>query len=530
MNAKITVEALAAIAFVLCGSIAVKLFINLIWRPYTFIKAYADQGIRGPTYHVLAGNIPEYRELLKEAHAQPMQEISHDIVPRVMPHYHKWYHTYGEKFVYWYGIHPRLYIAEPELIKEILSTKFSFFDKFNPRPLTLALLGRGVAFVRGLEWVKHRRIVSPAFNVAKLKTMVKRMSACTSSMLEKWQQMVDLQAADFNSSGEIDVHDEFRAVTADIISHTAFGSSFNEGVEEVFHLQRELQDMAALAERNVFIPGSQYIPTSKNRYAWKLDRRLKQILRSIIQSRLESTTAGRTDIGYGNDLLGIMMTANKKEFTRNQRNLSMTVDEIINECKTFFFAGHQTTSNLLTWTVFLLAINPQWQTILREEVISVCGTDLPDADMLSKLKSMTMVLNEALRLYPPAIVMIRTAYREIKLGNFYLPKGAAVTLPVLAVHHSEKFWGPDANEFKPQRFAEGASKAAIHPNAFIPFSVGPRVCVGHNFAMLEAKLVISMILQRFSFSLSPAYRHAPISVLTLQPQYGMPIIFKRIGV
>eukprot|EP01018_Ginkgo_biloba_P006423 Gb_38432 [translate_table: standard] len=111
----------------------------------------------------------------------------------------------------------------------------------------------------------------------------------------------------------------------------------------------------------------------------------------IIQSRLESTTAGRTDIGYGNDLLGIMMTANKKEFTRNQRNLTMTVDEIINECNTFFFARHQTTSNLLTWTVFLLAINPQWQTILREEVISVCGTDLPDANILSRLKSTSVL-------------------------------------------------------------------------------------------------------------------------------------------
>lgn len=143
---------------------------------------------------------------------------------------------------------------------------------------------------------------------------------------------------------------------------------------------------------------------------------------------------------------------------------------------------------------------------------------------------MTMVLNETLRLYPPATLMIRKTYKELKLGRFMIPKGAALSFPILAVHHNEKFWGPDANMFKPERFAEGASKAAVHPNAFFPFSLGPRACVGQNFAMLEAKSVIAMILQRLSFSVSPAYKHAPIAVLTLQPQHGMQIIFKSIEV
>nr|ACN39923.1 unknown [Picea sitchensis] len=452
--------------------------------------------------------------------------ISHDIVPRITPEYHKWCQIYGEPFFYWYGIHSRLYISEPELIKEVLSNKFGHYDKPTPRPILLALLGRGLVFADGLRWVKHRRIVSPVFNVDKLKPMVKKMAACTSSMLENWQEMM----AQADSHGkEIDVHHDFRALTADIISHTAFGSSYNEG-KEVFELQRQLQEMAAKAEQSVFIPGSQYIPTRKNSHAWKIDRRVKEILNSIIQSRLEPRTTTRAHVGYGSDLLGIMMTANQKELGGSQRNLSMTIDEIMNECKTFFFAGHDTTSNLLTWAVFLLSINPEWQEILRKEVISVCGTDIPDADMLSKMKSMTMVLNETLRLYPPASKIIRKAYKAIKLGQFSLPKGAVLSFSILAMHHNEKFWGLDANLFKPERFAAGVSKAAIHPNAFFPFSLGPRNCVGQNFAMLEAKTVLAMILQRLSFSLSPAYKHAPIAVLTLQPQYGMQIIFKSIEV
>jgi hypothetical protein len=108
---------------------------------------------------------------------------------------------------------------------------------------------------------------------------------------------------------------------------------------------------------------------------------------------LEPKTTTRTHVGYGSDLLGIMMTANQKELGGSQRNLSMTIDEIMDECKTFFFAGHETTSNLLTWAVFLLSINPEWQEILRKEVISICGTDIPDADMLSKMKSVCIPFN-----------------------------------------------------------------------------------------------------------------------------------------
>jgi PHYB activation tagged suppressor 1 len=518
------VEAFVAILIVLFGSIVVKLFRDLVWRPYALQKAYIGQGIRGRPYRILAGSVPEYTQLIREARAQPVQNISHDIVPRMMPHYLKWRQIYGDTFFYWYGIHSRLYISEPELIKEVLSDKFGHYHKPAPGPLILTLMGWGLVLIDGLRWVTHRRIVSHVFDVDKLKTMVKQMSACTSSMLKNWQEMV----AQVDSDGkEIDVHIEFTALTADIISHTAFGSSYKEG-KEVFELQRELQQLAADSERSVFIPGSQYIPTRKNRYAWKIDRRVKEILNSIIQARLEPKTTTGTHVGYGNDLLGIMLAANQKELGGSQRNLSMTIDEIMDECKTFFFAGHETTSNLLTWAMFLLAINPEWQELLRKEVLSVCGTDIPDANMLSRMKSMTMVLNETLRLYPPATMLVRQTYKEIKLGQFSLPKAASLTLPILVMHHDEKFWGPDAKLFKPERFAEGTSRAAIHPNAFFPFSLGPRNCVGQNFAIFEAKTVLAMILQRLSFSLSPVYKHTPISMLTLQPQNGMPIIFKNI--
>lgn len=137
-----------------------------------------------------------------------------------------------------------------------------------------------------------------------------------------------------------------------------------------------------------------------------------------------------------------------------------------------------------------------------------------------------MVLLEALRLYCPAIEIIRVASQDMKLGDLMIPRGTCLTIPVIMIQRNEKYWGEDANEFNPIRFINGVSKAAKHPNALLAFSVGPRNCIGQNFAMLEAKTVMALIIQRFSWSLSPDYQHAPANNLTLQPQHGLPIILK----
>ncbi|KAH7431568.1 hypothetical protein KP509_08G055600 [Ceratopteris richardii] len=203
---------------------------------------------------------------------------------------------------------------------------------------------------------------------------------------------------------------------------------------------------------------------------------------------------------------------------------------LMDECKTFFFTGHETTWLLLTWTFMLLASYPSWQERAREEaIIAMKNTfGLPQFDMLSKLQVLDMILLETLRLYTPATILAREAFTDIKVGNLEIPKGLSVWVPVLAIHHDKDIWGEDANEFKPERFANGVSKSCKHPMAFMPFSFGPRNCVGQNFAMMEAKIVLSLLLSRFSFELSPSYIHAPICILTLQPKYGVPIIVRRI--
>ncbi|KAL6178330.1 hypothetical protein ACLB2K_049848 [Fragaria x ananassa] len=133
-----------------------------------------------------------------------------------------------------------------------------------------------------------------------------------------------------------------------------------------------------------------------------------------------------------------------------------------------------------------------------------------------------------LRLYPPVATLNRTTYKKTQLGTLSLPAGVEASIPTLLIHQNKELWGDDAEEFKPERFSEGVSKATKGQSLFFPFRGGPRICIGQNFAVMEVKIVLSLILQQFILELSPSYAHAPSSVITLQPQYGVPVIlYKR---
>ncbi|KAL6984854.1 hypothetical protein U1Q18_018234, partial [Sarracenia purpurea var. burkii] len=289
-----------------------------------------------------------------------------------------------------------------------------------------------------------------------------------------------------------------------------------------------------------------FIPTKRNIRLWKLEKEINKSLLNLIDRRIQNSRSEETQDPGPKDLLGLMIRASAKESiseSESEKKMKkrseysnssspsskITVRDMAEECKSFFFAGEQTTSNFLTWTTVLLAMHPQWQAKAREEVLKVCGSrGVPSKDHIVKLKTLSMILNETLRLYPPIVATIRRAKTDVELGGCKIPRGTELLIPILAVHHDQATWGSDASEFNPARFSGGTARATKHPAALIPFGLGLRTCVGQNLAILQAKLTLAMVLQRFSFRLAPLYQHAPTVLMLLYPQYGAPILFRRL--
>lgn len=479
-----------------------KFIYSVIYIPWKFEKHFRKQGIGGPGYRLIYGNSEEIKRQISEAESKSVP-FNHNVLHRIAPHYYNWSAIYGETFLWWFGSKPRLTLADPDMIKGLFMNKA--VDKIEFDPQSKRLFGQGLVGLRGEQWALHRRIANQAFNMEVVKGWVPDIVASVIKALKKWEK-----ENEDKEEFEIDVFKELNDLSAEVISRTAFGSSFEEG-RRIFVLQEQQIFLTLQAIRSIYLPGFRYLPTKNNMMRWRLEKETRESVRKLI----ERSSKGREN---SKNLLGLLIAASEEEH-------GFGVEEVINECKTFYFAGKETTSVLLTWALLLLAFHQEWQDRAREEVFRVCkSNNLPSAENLNDFKIVTMILNETLRLYPPVVALTRRTSKDIKLGDLEIPANTQFYISVAAVHHDTEIWGKDALEFNPLRFAESRK----HLASFFPFALGPRICVGQNLAMVEAKIILAMIVQNFSFALSPSYVHAPTMRLTLQPQYGAPILFRKI--
>ncbi|KAJ9554679.1 hypothetical protein OSB04_018724 [Centaurea solstitialis] len=418
--------------------------LNFLWlKPKKMEKFLRDQGLKGTSYRFMVGDLKELEKMGNEARSKPMSVTDHNIAPRVLAFFRKSVTDHGKTCFTWMGVRPMVHISDPATIREVLANHYQFQKPKGGNPLT-ALLAKGLAFVDADQWVKHRKIINPAFHAEKLKHMAPAFYVSCSEMIHKWEEMVTKE-----SLCEVDVWPHLHKLTTDVISHTAFGSSFQEG-RKIFELQSELGALIMKASMQIYIPGSKFLPTKTNKRMKEIDRQVKAMIKGIINKRVIAMKAGES---INDDLLGILLDSNYKEIKQQgNSNFGLSIEEVIEECMLFYFAGQETTGNMLVWTMILLGQYKDWQTRAREEVLQVFGDKKPDIDGLNHLKVVTMIFNEVLRLYPPGVLLRRLVHEETKLRNIVLPAGTLLQLNTLLLHHDQDIWGEDAYEFKPKDF------------------------------------------------------------------------------
>lgn len=398
------------------------------------------------------------------------------------------------------------FINEPGAIKHILLDNAANYHKTEiTRRLLEPGLGRGLLTSEGETWRRHRRIMAPAFDHRSIIGYAPIMTEFAERLLAQW----DEEPAD----AEVDVAAAMMHATLHIISRTMFSSDSDEIVDiverGVERYQSEVRPgLADLLELPLWLARLGSIRRPERVFA-EFDRAIDRLL----AAREQSSEQPR-------DLLARLLAARDEE-----TGSGMTTEEVRNQVVTIFMAGHETTALALTWTWYLLSQHPQAEARLHAELASTLGGRAPRHEDLPRLVYTRMVIEEAMRLYPPAHTLSRTAVGADEVLGRPIPKGSQILIVPWLLHRNPRLW-QDPERFDPGRFAP--ERAASRPRfGYVPFGAGPRVCIGSAFAMTEAMLILATIAQRYRLRLKPGFPVEPQGLITLRARHGMGMILER---
>jgi cytochrome P450 len=370
-------------------------------------------------------------------------------------------------------------------------------DFFNQR--VGVLVGKGLLTSEGDFWRRQRRLSQPAFHRQRLAGLAATMVSATEDMAEHWH----IHA---KSGQPFDIAVEMMRLTLRIASLTLFSADISSETETVGAALRTAFEHVGFLLVHPFTL-SLNLPTARNLRFKQAKRVLDRVVYKIIDQRRRS---GK-DAG---DLLSMLLLAQDEE-----TGTGMNDEQLRDEVLTLFIAGHETTAVSLSWTFYLLAQNPDACSKLRAELDQVLCGRTPSVDDLHNLRYTKMVLEESMRLYPPAWALPRQAIEEDVLGGYYIPAGSVVDVSQYVTHRRPDLW-EDPEKFDPERFAP--ERAVNRPRfAYFPFGGGARTCIGNNFAMMEAQLILAIIFQRFRLQLVLDHPVVPDPTFVLKPRYGV---------
>ncbi|MFQ3648273.1 MAG: cytochrome P450 [Anaerolineae bacterium] len=394
----------------------------------------------------------------------------------------------------------RLYILNtPDLAHEVLVEKAASFYKTTLLKTVLEpVVGAGLFTNDGDSWRQQRRLAQPAFHSKRIAAYADVMVQFAHELAERWHDQQTL-----------DVEHEMAGVTMQIVSKTLFDAH----VTQEDTTGQAVATVLRLADQrfNRIVQVPDWLPTPEN-------RRMKaaiQHLDALIQGFINERRATGEDKG---DLLSMMIAA-----TDDENGARMSDKQLRDEVMTVFGAGHETTAVTLTWAFYVLSQHPEVEAKLHAELDTVLGGRLPTFEDLPKLTYTEKVIKETMRLYPPAWSVTREPIVPVRLADKYdLKKGETLMVNIYGIHRDERYF-PDPLRFDPERWTPENEKK-MHRYQYFPFGAGPRVCIGNSFAMMEARLVLATLAQRFRLTLAPEQIVKPQRVFTLRPRYGMKMI------
>ncbi len=391
-------------------------------------------------------------------------------------------------------------LSDPEWTRHVLERRANRYGKGRAFRRLTRYVGHGILFTDGERWRTGRRLVQPAFTREKLAAMEQPMMAAIGALLERWQRSAIGRGEPFDASREM------AKLALDVVGRALLGQDLALRLEEFSEIvTRQLHHANYLVTTAFPLP--HFVPTRRNRRARADTRRGFAELDAAISDRRRSGLDR-------DDLLSCLLAA----FDDPECGY-MTEQQVRDELLTFLGAGHETTAVTLSWTWYLLSAHPEAEARLHDELERVLGGRAPTFADLAALGYTRRVIDEALRLYPPAWAMGREALVEDEIAGQRVPRGAAVFVSPWVMQRHPDHW-EDPERFDPDRFLPERSRGRPR-YAYFPFGGGPRRCIGDQFALLELPLVLASVAQRYRLRLVPGQDVTPYPLFTLRPRQGI---------
>ncbi len=397
-------------------------------------------------------------------------------------------------------------ITNPVDVRHVLQENARNYHKSPLYDKLRLFLGNGLLTSEDDFWLRQRRIAQPAFHRQRMAALAHVMADAARDAVARWQSLAD-------TGRPVDVEDEMMRLTRTVVVRTLLGGDLGPFASTIDQAWTTINQHVGESFWSLGLTD-----------IWPMPKyRRFQAARALLRDAVDYViTTRRRHPSDSADLLSMLMSARDEDTGE-----MMTDDQLRVEVTTFLLAGQETTSLALTWTWYLLSQHPPVQQRLEHEIDEVLDGRSPEYSDLANLPCLRMVIDESMRLYPPAWGFSRQALADDELGGYRMPRGWLAFVVPYVLHRLPVHWS-DPEVFDPERFS--AERSAERPKfVYIPFGAGPRQCIGSQFALIETQLCVAAFAQAYRLRLVPGHQPTPWPLITLRPRFGMPMIIERRG-